>query len=357
MPTLHNPLRRPSRRPGRHGHDRHGPPGARAVLGALTVAVLLLTACGGDDSGDTSTADDAERVDLAGEDRSVAVGVLRQPHLSHPLFYGDHLPANVDLEVIPFASSTEIKNAVVSGDLDFGVTGITSALQGAAAGEPVVVVAGAADGGSSIVAGADSGIEGVEDLEGKRIGYVPASAQDILLRLTLQDAGLDPASDVELVNVGFADMPGALAGGDIDAFSGAEVGPSQAIVAGDATLVTHPYDTAMGRINISLVTSQSVIDDDPELVQAMVDVHARATEAMAGDNEAWAAEVESAYGFSPDALDMAIDNIFLEWQVDDGYIAEVEVLGQQQLALGQIEAEPDYAAFVDPSFVQALAAG
>ena len=82
----------------------------------------------------------AEPVALAGPARTVTIGVLRQPHLSHALFYQPFLPTNVTLEVVPFANSTEIKNAVVSGDLDLGVTGITSAMQGAAKGEPVVVV-------------------------------------------------------------------------------------------------------------------------------------------------------------------------------------------------------------------------
>lgn len=325
-----------------------------AVL-AVLAAVFALAACGDDDT--EAVADDAasaDAVSLDGEDRSVKVGVLRQPHLSHPLFYDDFLPANVDLEVIPFSTSTEIKNAVVSGDLQFGVTGITSALQGAAAGEPVVVVASAADGGSAIVAGADTGIESVEDLAGHEIGFVPGSAQDILLRLTLQDAGLDPASDVSLVNVGFADMANALAGGDIDAFSGAEVGPSDALTRGDAVLVTHPYDTAMGRINIAFVTSQSVIDDDPDLVQAMVEVHALATDHMATNPDEWAAAVVSQYGFPEESLALAIENIFLGWEIDDAYIAATEVLGAEQLGLEQIEAEPDYATFLDPTFVEAL---
>ncbi len=326
---------------------------------ALLGLVLALTACGDDDAdaADPVPSGDAEvpAVELAGDDRSVKVGVLRQPHLSHPLFYEPYLPANVDLDVIPFATSTEIKNAVVSGDLQFGVTGITSALQGAAAGEPVVVVAAAADGGSAIVARAGQGIETVEDLAGRKIGFVPGSAQDILLRLTLQDAGLDPLEDVELVNVGFADMANALGGGDIDAFSGAEVGPSDAITRGDGVLVTHPYDTAMGRINIAFVTNRSVIENDPDLVQAMVEVHALATDHMASHTDEWAGEVVSQYGFPEESLALAIQNIFLSWMIDDAYIEATEVLGAEQLGLDQIQAEPDYESFLDPTFVRALA--
>ncbi|HET9516918.1 MAG TPA: ABC transporter substrate-binding protein [Actinoplanes sp.] len=318
---------------------------------AIAVAALTVAACGSSTDAAKQETNPADRVALAGAERTVKVGVLRQPHLSHPLFYDRYLPANVKMEIVPFANSTEIKNAVVSGDLAFGVTGITAALQGATTGEPIVVVAAAADGGSGIVASKASGITTVEGLKGKKIGYVPGSAQDILLRLTLTKAGLDPTKDVQLLNVQFADMAAALSRGDIDAFSGAETGPSDALVKNDAVLVTKPYDTAMGKINIVLATSRKVIDTDPELVQAMVQVHAKATDFMKSNVDAWSAAVVSKYGYKADSLKLAVANIDLRWSIDDAYIAQAKVLGKQQLQLKQIQREPDYAAFIDTTFV------
>lgn len=323
-------------------------------LAALAMVALSLTACGSSAETKTETADPSERVTLDGAERTVKVGVLRQPHLSHALFYDRYLPSNVKMEVVPFANSTDIKNAIVSGDLAFGVTGITAALQGAVKNEPIVIVAAAADGGSGIVASKKSGITTVADLKGKKIGYVPGSAQDILLRLTLTDAGIDPAKDVTLVNVGFADMAPALSRGDIDAFSGAETGPSDALVAGDAVLVTKPYDTKMGKINIILGTNQSLVDSDPALVEAMVRVHAKATDYMKANVSAWSEAVVSKYGFKPDSLALAVGNIDLRWQIDDAYIEQTKVLGQQQLALKQIEREPDYTKFINPTFVKKI---
>lgn len=328
---------------------------AAVVLGVLLAALALIAGCARGGGGDREYLEaEAEQVVLAGEQRTVKIGVLRQPHLSHALFYDAYVPENVSLEVIPFANSTEIKNAIVSGDIAFGVTGITAALQGAANGEPVVVVAGAADGGSAIIVGEDSGIESVDGLRGKRIGYVPGSAQDILLRLTLREAGLDPLSDVELTNVQFADMAPALVRGDIDAFSGAETGPSEAIVAGSGRVLVHPYETPMGKINISLVTNQSLIDSDPELVQAMVAVHAKATDYMLANTDLWAQAVASEYGFSEEALAIAVENIELRWDIDQTYADQAAVLGAEQFALGQITTEPDYSAFVDLTFVNAI---
>jgi NitT/TauT family transport system substrate-binding protein len=326
----------------------------RLVICAAVLSVLTLSGCASGQTPSGEAANPEERVAFSGGERSVKVGVLRQPHLSHALFYDRYLPTDVSLEIVPFANSTEIKNAVVSGDLAFGVTGITAALQGAASDEPVVVVASAADGGSAVVAKEGAGIVTVADLRGKRIGYVPGSAQDILLRLTLRDAGLDPSTDVQLLKVQFADMPAALARGDIDAFSGAETGPSDALVQGGTVLVTEPYDTPMGKINIVLVTSRELISSDPDLVRAVVAVHARATDHMRANPDQWAAAVAAKYGFSEKSLQLAIQNIELRWQLDDAYLAQTAVLGQEQLALGQIRQEPDYSEFVDASFVQEI---
>lgn len=320
----------------------------------LAACGLLLVGCGRTDTESVSATQATDRVAYDGAASTVTVGVLRQPHLSHALFYDAFLPEGVELETVPFANSTEIKNAVVSGDLDFGVTGITSALQGAAADEPVVVVAAAADGGSAIVAGADSGITEVADLSGAKIGFVPGSAQDVLLRLTLRDNGLDAETDVELVNVQFADMAAALARGDIDAFSGAETGPSEALVNSDATLVVHPYDTDMGKINIAFVTNEALIAQDPALVEAMVGVHAAATDYMVANTGEWVQAVVDQYGYTEDSLAMAVENIDLRWDLDEAYVEQVQVLGEQQFSLGVIDAEPDYDAFVDPSFVEAV---
>jgi len=315
------------------------------VPAAIAFLALLLSACGGPST------------PVAGEDgtRTVRVATLRQPHLFHPDFYERFLPEDVRVEVIPFSDSTEIKNAVVTGSADFGVTGITSALQGAVQGQPFVVVASAADGGSAVVAREASDVEDVAGLRGKRIGYVPGSAQDILLRLTLRQAGLDPEGDVELVNIGFSDMADALAGGEIDAFSGAEIGPSNALVAGRAEVVTYPYDTPVRKINIVLGTSRALVEDDPQLVETMVQAHAQAADYMANNTEEWADAVSEKYGFDPESVKLAVDNIDLRWRMDEDYVRQARVLGEQLEAEAQLRSQPDYEKFFDLSFVERVA--
>jgi NitT/TauT family transport system substrate-binding protein len=288
--------------------------------------------------------------------RIVRVAQLRiSPHLMAPKFYQRFLPPDIHVQTIAFNNSTEIKTAIVTQSVDFGVTGITAALQGASRDEPVRALAAAADGASAIVAHQNAGVESVRDLRGKIIGYVPASAQDILLRLSLRANGLDAQRDVKLLKVGFGDMPNALERGDIHAFTGAETGPSLALSRGHARLVSRPYDTKMGKINIVFCTSLAMIKKDPDLCRTMVAAHAKATDYMSANPEEWARATIKTWGATIEVVRLAIGNIFLRWHMDPSYIDQARALGSELLALKQMKKEPDYGAFMDPSFLPPLA--
>ncbi len=292
----------------------------------------------------------------SGGRRVVRVGMLRiSPHLMAPRFYARFLPPELEIETLAFNNSTEIKTAVVTGSVDFAVTGITAALQGASRGEPFRVLAAAADGASAIVAHNDSRIEKVEELAGKRIGYVPGSAQDILLRLSLRQRGLSVERDVNLVKVGFGDMPNALERGDIDAFSGAETGPSVALLRGRSRTVQKPYDTPMGKINIVFGTSQALLEREPELCAALVTTHARATSYMKQHPAEWARATTKAWGAKLGAVELAIKNIELRSALDPAYVEQARVLGSELERLRQIKRQPRYEEFIVTGFARGLA--
>lgn len=310
----------------------------------LGLSGLLAAACS---SGATS--------ELGAKRRTVRVGMLRiSPHLMAPKFYARFLPPDLLVETLAFNNSTEIKTAVVTGSIDFAVTGITAALQGASRDEPFRVLAAAADGASAIVARSDQGIERLEDLAGKRVGYVPGSAQDVLLRLSLRERGMNADKDVSLVKVGFGDMPNALERGDIEAFTGAETGPSVSLLRKRARVVAYPYATRMGKINIVFGTSQAMLDRDRVLCTAMVETHAKATDYLHANPAVWAKATTKAWGAKLEAVELAIRNITLRWQLDDAYIAQARVLGEQLELLRQIKKQPSYERFFSTAFTREL---
>jgi NitT/TauT family transport system substrate-binding protein len=322
-------------------HDRGRLSRRRALIG-LGGAVLA-AGCGG--AGARGTA----------KGRVIKVGMLRiSPHLMAPRFYARFVPPDLEIETIAFNNATEIKNAVITRSIDFAVTGVTAALLGASRGEPVRVLAAAADGASAIVARKAANIRSVGDLRGRTIGYVPGSAQDILLRLTLRKAGIDASKDVQLLKLGFGDMPNALERGDIEAFTGAETGPSVALMRGRAHVVAYPYETAVGKINIVLATSAEMIEHEPELCRQLVKVHAQATDHMRGHEAEWAKATSKAWGAKLEAVQLAITNITLRWHLDDTYVAQARALGEQLELLKQIKQQPNYGEFFHMRLVREL---
>jgi NitT/TauT family transport system substrate-binding protein len=319
----------------------------RLATASSVLLVAGLAACSPDSAGSAPAAEDGTTV--------VTVGTLKgQPHLYAPFLYEGLAPEGVEFEVVQFDTSPDIKNAVVSGNIDFGVAGVPSAVSGSAAGQDVVVVAAAADGGSGIIG--REGLEGVESLAGQTVGYPQGSSQEILLRLTLEAAGMDADTDLELVNLPFSDMASALAAGRIDAFASAELGPSTALQAG-AVQVASPYDTPVGRVNIGLYTTGTLIEEDPELVQQVVDTHVQATEQMAGDPQAWADGVVAEFGIDQAVVDTAVQNIWPRWEIDAEYESQVAALVEQMSALKQIDGDVDVSALLDTTFVEATEAG
>ena len=99
---------------------------------------------------------------------TVKVGVLKLIHSIAPYFYERFAPEGTTIQIVPFESPTDGKDAILSGSVDFGIFGIAAGILAAAQRQPLVVIASACDKGMAIVAGKTSGINKLADLKGKR---------------------------------------------------------------------------------------------------------------------------------------------------------------------------------------------
>ncbi|GAA1720608.1 ABC transporter substrate-binding protein [Dietzia cercidiphylli] len=315
-------------------------PFRRLVMALVALLTLSATACSTIDSTFTTlgSGSDLERV---------TIGTLRgQPHLFAPYYYQQFAP-DVTIEVATFDSSPDIKNALVSGQIDFGVVGIPALLAGAAAGEDVRLLAVAADGGSGLVGTPD--IREVEDLRGRTVGYPRGSSQEILLRLTLAAHGLDADRDVTLVNLPFSDMATSFGGGRIDAFLSAELGPSTAREKSGAVEIASPYETPVGKVNIGLGATQRTIDADPDMVEMIAGVHRRAVEYMGANRGDWQHRVAEQFSLDPDVTALAVANTWPRWEIDDEFRAQLAALADQMVRVGHIPTAPAIETFVHTS--------
>src|SRR6266704_3030052 len=85
------------------------------------------------------------------QDKVLRVGTLKLIHGISAYFYEKFVPAGYTVEVIPFESPTDGKNAVLTGTVDFGTFGIAAAMLGIAAGEPLVIFAAQCNRGMAVM--------------------------------------------------------------------------------------------------------------------------------------------------------------------------------------------------------------
>jgi len=309
------------------------------IAAALAVAsVLILSACS---SGDTTPAssDAAETV-------TVKIGTLRgQPHFYQPFLYDDHAVDGVKFEVVTLDTTPALSDALASGSIDFAISGVTPTISSIAQGRDLKIIASAADGGSGFIGNGESSLE---ELVGKKIGIVQGSAQEVALRLLIDEAGLTP-EDFELSVIPVPEMASAFIAGDIDAFMGVEIGVSIAKNAG-GTEVVDPYSTPIGKVNIGLVTTGKLIEENPELVQKVVDTHAATTAYMADNIEEWLPGMVEEFGGDQDVFTSALANFWLRSDLSDEYVGQLSALAEAMASIGIITTTPTGDDIVDTSF-------
>lgn len=285
----------------------------------------------------------------------VRVGTWKTAQTIQPFLYERFLPQGTACQVFPFTNPADQKTALLAGSLDMCGTTIAHAIHSASQGQPVVVVAALCDKCSALVVKKDGPIQRVEDLKGKRIGYVPGTMHEILLRDLLAKHGLSPESDVVLTRVDFFDMGTALARDGIDAFLSGEPFPTLAVHHGYGRILVYPYiEEGIGTLNAGMLTTREMIEKRPDVVRTLVAAHAAATRHLDTHPEEWL-EQAAAFGTDAAVLRTAAPNMQLTWRLDEAFVARAKALGQRMKSLGIIDREPDYAQLFDLSFSAAIA--
>lgn len=287
-------------------------------------------------------------------DRVIKVGTLKLIHAITPYFYEKFTPPGYKIEVIPYETPTDGKNAVVTRSVDFGTYGLAAATLGGAAGEPVVIIGAQCNRGMAVVAAAKSDIKSIKDLAGKKIAILPGSTQEVVILDRLKMEGMS-IKDVQPIRVSFSDMPGALERGDIDAYVGAEPGPSISVAKGVGRIVEFPYSTPTGSVNMVMTTHEAMIKDNPELVKVFLTIHRKATEYAMANRTAFVEMAAQKLGQPRPTIEIAAPNVELTWNTDADWVTRARYYGSQMLDKKQIRQLPDYTKFINTSFVAELA--
>ncbi len=287
-------------------------------------------------------------------DRVIKVGTLKLIHAITPYFYEKFTPPGYKIEVFPYETPTDGKNAVVTRSVDFGTYGLAAATLGGAAGEPVVIIGAQCNRGMAVVSGVNSGISTIKDLKGKKVAILPGSTQEVVILDRLKMEGMS-IKDIQPIRVAFSDMPAALERGDIDAYVGAEPGPSISLAKGVGKIVEYPYSTPTGSVNMVMTTHESMTKDNPELVKVFLTIHRKATEYAMANRAAFVEMAAQKLGQPKPTIEIAAPNVELTWNTDADWVTRAKYYGSEMLDKKQIRALPDYTKFIDTSFVSALA--
>lgn len=322
---------------------------ALAAIALGAAAVLTLSGC--TDSAAPSATSTATDDAGSGELQTVRVAALpiaETGALWGAIDEGIFEAHGLEIEVVPAQGGANAIPALLSGDIQFAIGQPFGPIRADLQDLGVVIVGNYANSlaegtdVNAVVALGDSGITRPADLAGKKVSVnTLGAAGDLTIRKAVQDDGGDP-STIEFVEVAFPDVPAQLEAGTMDAAWAPD--PFRAmIVGGGGVSVVSPYQaTIPGLTVLTNITTQKLLDEDPELVEAYAAAMSEALE-WAANNEA---AVRSAIATNLEIPEEAAAGITLPEFTWDLAGAGIEELGALAVEFEYIEGEPDYSRLV-----------
>jgi NitT/TauT family transport system substrate-binding protein len=195
----------------------------KAAVAGLAALSLMAGACGGSDDSTDEATEETTAEATTEECTELTPVKLQLQWFIQAQFAGYYAAQDqgfyedmcLDVEIVEGGVDIVPQTQLANGDVDFAISWVSKALASREAGANIVNIAQVFQrSGTLQVSFKDAGITSIADFAGKKIGnWGFGNEFEIFAGLT--QAGLDPASDVELVQQQF-DMAGLLAG-DIDA--------------------------------------------------------------------------------------------------------------------------------------------
>lgn len=313
-----------------------------SALSLVVILTLLLAACGSADEPSATASPDAEETPAATGDSSPGGEETPEPEpvdvriaqgattlIYAPIylaqsqgFFADE-GVNVIVENVVGAAALQ---ALSGGSVDFALTVSGTSLTAVAEGLDIVAIQATTDAVTLALVirpdvAQERGLtpdlpleERIAGLEGLNIGYTaPGAATDVYGRWLLEEAGLDPESDVNLVALGETSaLVAALEQGQIDAFTASPPTVQQLEAAGDGLILVNMVTDVPETANFVY----SILLASPEYLAENEDVARRLTRAISRgmnyllDNPEDAKEaLQADFNVEPDVLSAAVDSL------------------------------------------------
>lgn len=320
------------------------------LLAVTLVLTMIFAGCGKSEEGSSSKT----VVSSENPSQTARVATWKMPQTIQPNYYSQYLDGSREIKVSNFMSSSDQLQALLNDDVDACGMSLTAAIEAVADEKPVVIVCGMYEKGAALVVGADSDIQEVADLKGKRIACQKDSTQYVQLLNLLKENELDAENDVTIQEASPENMETLLQNGEIDAYCGIEPYVSQAVSDGTARILDTPYfDDDIGLTDTVLVTTRENTERKNLMIKDLVKGQKMATETFQNDPDLWVSESAQQTGIDEDIIKASLDNLELDWEIDEDFVEQVEALCEKMTELGVIAEVPnDVWEFVDLSFVE-----
>jgi NitT/TauT family transport system substrate-binding protein len=292
------------------------------------------------------------------ENKKVTLSQAFQSMLYLPLYVaideGFFTQQGLDLTKETAGAPTVALSAVISGSAQFSIHGPEWTAIAASKGAPVNIIANVVNGAAVWIATApDFKFGSIKDVKGQKVvtGLMPTTSTSLFMKL-LKENGMDPKTDVEMIQVAIGSEPGPFVAKQADIAVMYEPGLDQAVAKG--MKVVFGFPRTYGAYAFSTVTARN--DVDPDTAQRVVNAMEMAMRFMA-KNEA--KTVEIAKEEFP-TLDPAVVEAAVKRMLGDGvYPPSVDISPEAlkvsmdtQIALGNLAAQPDYKTFVVKKFIE-----
>ncbi len=262
-------------------------PNRYLALLLLLIVPLALAACGDDDdSGDS-------------EPQAVTIGLTFVPNIQFAPFYvadslGYYEEAGLEVELNHHAVGADQFGPLVAGQEDLLMASGDEVIQVRARDVEVVYTAVVyREYPVALIVPADSDIEAIEDLAGKTVGVPGEYGANWIGLLALLDSAGMTADDINVESIGFTQATALLAG-HVDAVMGYINNEPIQIESAGTPVRTFSVDDVSPLVANGLVVTDEYLDDEPDLVRAMIEATLRGVQ-YAIDNPEETVEIAKDY--------------------------------------------------------------
>lgn len=276
---------------------------------------------------------------------TITTCVYAKNHASSPLYWQQFAPKEITVNVKIVTSASEVQDGLEAGQIDFGLMGPYNTIIAASQGMLTSKIIGMVSRQGIGIIGRKGDVSRIADLKGKKVAVPPPGIQTLIINDLLAGQHLKLGNDVTDIPLGYADQPGALQRGDIDAYVGTEPLCTQSVVTGVGQRLGAVYDTPVGDFNTALWASSRMLAQ-PQLCRLAATLQRRAAEYLTpggvNSRQRWHQLLVTEFGYSEAVYNAVLSNVGAVWHFDAQRQSQFQGAGRLLLSQGAISKEPDY---------------